>query len=242
MSELAYQAMRLSLQVAGLTLLIATPMAVLLATVMARTRWRGKLMMDSLVLLPMGLPPTLIGIGLLFGLGPHGEPAAWLRDTIGADLDFFPGGLVLATTLMTLPMMVRLLRPAFEATDPMLLAVARSLGASRWQAWRTITLPMAAPSVASAMALGLACAWGEAGATLVLAASLQSRVEGMPALPLALIQALKAPDDAGSAWLVASMSIGVALLAVMGSEWARTRWRRQWQTRLRTRPQTGKTG
>ncbi len=252
MSDLETQAVWLSLQLAVVTVLLATPLAVALATLMARTQWRGKVVLDTLILLPMGLPPAFIGVGLLLGLGHGGALGDWLYEALGWRLSFFPVGVVLAVLAMTLPWMVRLLRPAFEATDPMLLAVARSLGASRWRAWWTLTLPMAAPAVASAAALGLAVAWGEAAATLLLAALLQAQGLGRPEAPLDVVQALAAelahslvrPGEAGlgqvsaqmatqmSAWNLAAVAWAVALLAVGISELARTRWRRMWRTRL----------
>lgn len=232
MSAAEVHAVWLSLQVALLTVLVATPVSVVLATLMARTHWHGKWLLDTLILLPMGLPPAVIGFALLVGLGADGALGAWLASSLGWQLSFYPSGAVLAACLMTVPLMVRLLRPAFEATDPMLLPVARSLGASRWQAWRTISLPLAAPAVASAMALGLAAAWGESGATLVLAAALQHPASGGPTAPVALAQALQQPGGMASAWNLAGASLGVALLAVTASELARARWRRLWQTRL----------
>jgi len=244
MSELETQALWLSLQLAVVTVLLATPLAVALATVMARTQWRGKVVLDTLILLPVGLPPAFIGIGLLLGLGHGGALGEWLHDALGWRLSFFPAGVVLAVLAMTLPWMVRLLRPAFEATDPMLLAVARSLGASRWRAWWTLTLPMAAPAVASTAALGLATAWGETLATLLLAALLQAQGLGGPEAPLDVVQnlageiarSLARPGEMGpthvSAWNLAAVAWAVALLAVGTSELARARWRRMWRTRL----------
>ncbi|MCH8178990.1 MAG: ABC transporter permease subunit [Proteobacteria bacterium] len=232
MSAADIQAIGLSLRVAVLTVLIATPVSVVLASLMARTHWHGKWLLDTLILLPMGLPPAVIGFALLVGLGAEGALGAWLQASLGWHLSFYPSGAVLAACLMTVPLMVRLLRPAFEATDPMLLPVARSLGASRWQAWRTVSLPMAAPAVASAMALGLAAAWGESGATLVLAAALQGPAATEPTAPVALVRALQQPGGMATAWHLAGASLGVALLAVAASEWARARWRRIWQTRL----------
>lgn len=179
MSAADIQAIGLSLRVAVLTVLVATPVSVVLASLMARTHWHGKWLLDTLILLPMGLPPAVIGFALLVGLGAEG-----------------------------------------------------ALGASRWQAWRTVSLPMAAPAVASAMALGLAAAWGESGATLVLAAALQGPAATEPTAPVALVRALQQPGGMATAWHLAGASLGVALLAVAASEWARARWRRIWQTRL----------
>jgi molybdate transport system permease protein len=234
MSSFEMQALLLSLQVAVLTVLISTPLAVVLATLMARTAWRGKLMLDTLILLPMGLPPAVVGFGLLMSLGGHGALGGWLHELTGFSLDFFPTGAIIAASLMTVPLMVRILRPAFEATDPLLLPVARTLGASRWRGWWTISLPLVWPAVASAMALGLAAAWGESGATLVLAAALRPHHLGDTTAPVALVQALlNQQNGEDAAWHLALISLGVALAAVVISEIGRQRWRRRWQARLR---------
>lgn len=234
MSSFEIEALWLSLQVAMMTLLISTPLALILATVMARTAWRGKLVLDTLILLPMGLPPAVIGFGLLISLGGVGPFGGWLRETTGFSMSFYPFGAVLAASVMTVPLMVRILRPALEATDPMLLPVARTLGATRWQGWWSITLPLAWPAVASAMALGLTAAWGESGATLVLAAALHPHHIGDTTAPVALVQALlNQQDGEDAAWHLALVSLCIAMAAIVVSEWGRQRWRRRWQARLR---------
>lgn len=228
------QAVLLSLQVAVATVGVSTPLAVGLALLMARTRWRGKLLLDTLILLPMALPPALIGLALVAGLGRDGALGDWLHELTGWHLGFYPFGAVVAASLMTLPLMVRVLRPALEVADPMLLPVARSLGASPWRAWWTLTLPMAWPAVASAMALGLAAAWGEAGATLVLATALRPQDLAGSAVPLSWIEAFQ-HDAQGQAlaWRLAWAALGVALGAVLLSEWGRRHWRQRWQLRRR---------
>ncbi len=234
MSSFETAAMLLSLQVALLTVLVTTPIAVVLALWMARTQWRGKFLLDAVILLPIALPPAVIGFALLMGLGQDGPLGQWLHEATGFSLNFFPAGAVLAASCMTVPLMVRVLRPAFEATDPMLLPVARTLGASRLKAFLTITLPLVWPAVASALALGLAAAWGESGATLVLAATLQPHQTADITAPVAMVQSLlSGARGEGSAWHLALVSLGVAMLAVVVSEWGRQRWRRRWQARLK---------
>lgn len=234
MTSFELEALLLSLQVALITLLISTPLALALATLMARTRWRGKILLDTLILLPMGLPPAVIGFGLLLTLSGDGSLGVWLHEVTGFRLDFYPEGAVIAASLMTVPLMVRVLRPAFEATDPMLLPIARTLGASRWQGWWSISLPLVWPAVASAMALGLAAAWGESGATLVLAAALRPHHVGDTTAPVALVQALlNQQNGEKAAGHLAMISLGIALTAVVISEVGRRRWRRRWQARLR---------
>lgn len=225
-SSVESAALWLSLQVALITLALTTPLAVLLAAWMARSRWRGKVLVDALILLPMGLSPVVVGFAVIATLGQNGPVGAWLQAQTGYRLSLFPGGAVLAACLLTLPLMVRVMRPAFEARDPMLTPVARSLGATCWRAFTSVTLPMMWPAVASAMALGLAAAWGESGATLVLAASLQPQQATDITAPVALVQALLSPHRGDAALHLALSSLGVALLAMLLSEWGRARWRR----------------
>lgn len=225
MSSLALHAMQLSLQIACLTVAISTPPALVLATWLARSRWRGKVLVDALILLPLGLPPALLGLWLISGLGPQGPVSAWLHHSLGWQINVFPAGVVLAASIMTVPMMARMLRPAFEVIDPMLIPVARTLGASRWHAWLTVTLPVAAPAVVSAMALGLAAAWGESGATLMLASAMRHDAGDAPTAAVALWQALDTPAGHDTAWQLGGMALAVALLAVLVSELARARWR-----------------
>ncbi len=234
MSSFETAALWLSLQVALMTVMVATPLSLVLALLMARSPWRGKLLLDVLILLPMGLPPAVIGVALFMGLGHDGALGTWLREATGFSLSFFPAGAVLAACCMTVPLMVRMLRPAFEASDPTLLPVARTLGATRMKGFLTITLPLIWPALLSAMTLGLAVAWGESGATLVLAATLQPHRAADITAPVAMVQSLLSGERGQDAAAhLALASLAVALLAVLASEWGRQRWRRRWQDRLR---------
>jgi molybdate transport system permease protein len=233
MSAWEVDALWLSTQIALLTLLLCTPPAVALAWLMAKARWHGHWLMDAIVLLPMALPPAVIGFALLMGLSDEGQVGHWIGTWTGWTLDFFPGGAVLAASLVTLPLMVRVLRPAFEAVDPLMTPVAQTLGATPWGAWWGLTLPLVAPAVLSAMALGLAAAWGETGATLVLASALQPspRIEhATQSVPLALVQALRSPENLDAATRLALVSVGVAFVAVLLSEAGRRHWQSRWAT------------
>lgn len=240
MSAWELDAIWLSAQIALLTLLISTPLAVALASAMTRARWHGHWLLDAVVLMPMALPPAVVGFALLMGLSDEGLVGHWIGNLTGWTLSFFPSGAVLAASLVTLPLMVRVLRPAFEAIDPMMAPLAQTLGASSWSAWWSITLPLALPAVLSAMALGLAAAWGETGATLVLASALQpsTRVgHAEHSVPLALMKALRSPDNLGAATRLALVSVGVAFVAVLLSEAGRRHWQGRWaarNARLRT--------
>lgn len=243
MSHAALSAMGMSLQLAALALLISAPLAIGLAWWMTRVRWRGKVLLDAVILLPLGLPPAVIGFWLMAALGDQGAFGRWLRHDLGWVIDLYPGAAVGAACIMTVPMMARMLRPVFEAHDPMLLPVARTLGASDWHAWRSVALPLTLPAIGSAMALGFAAAWGESGAVLVLAASGMGGTldASQPTLPLALWQTLAASGRPQSlAWEVATLSLGVAALAVVGSELLRWQWQNRWQGNARINWRSGR--
>lgn len=241
MTPAAFTAMWMSLQLAFLTVLIATPLAIALAWWMARVNWRGKVLLDAVILLPLGLPPAVIGFWLMTGLGEQGALGRWLRDDLGWAISLYPTGAVLAACIMTVPLMARMLRPVFEAHDPMLLPVARTLGASDWHAWRTVALPLTLPAIGSAMALGFAAAWGESGAVLVLASGLPGGLGSpeSPTVPLALWQALGSTGRPQAlAWEVAALSLGVAAIAILLSELLRWQWQHRWQGNARMGWQT----
>ena len=231
MSAAALSALWMSLQLAALTLAIATPLATALAWWMAKASWRGKLLLDATILLPMGLPPAAIGLWLLISLSEQGALGHWLRHDIGWVVPLYPSGAVLAACLMTVPMMTRMLRPAFEALDPMLQPVARTLGATGWHAWRTVTLPLTLPAIGSAMALGFVAAWGESGAVLVLANGLPGdpQLDAPPTVTLAIWQSVVSGPPHAMARELAALSLGVATAAILLSERLRWQWQHRWQ-------------
>ena len=231
MSAAALSALWMSLQLAVLTLAIATPLATALAWWMAKASWRGKLLLDAAILLPLGLPPAVIGFWLLIGLGEQGAMGHWLRHDLGWSLPLYPTGAVLAACLITVPMMTRMLRPAFEALDPMLQPVARTLGATGWHAWRTVTLPLTLPAIGSSMALGFVAAWGESGAVLMLATGLagSAHLDAPATVPLALWQSVTSGPANHVAREVAALSLGVAIAAILLSERLRWQWQHRWR-------------
>ena len=136
------------------------------------------------------------------------------------------GGVVLAASAATLPLMIRHLRALFEQLDPMTTASLATLGASPWQVWITLSLPVWAPGILSAICLGLAVAWGESGATLVLGFALLPPGSQSYAgtVPLALVQALQSPDTVDAAARLATISGLLVLLAILASEALRRHW------------------
>ena len=229
MTPIELDALAYSARIAALTVLVCFPLAMLAASRIVRRGLRGRWIMDALLLLPLGLSPAVVGWGVVSLLGSGSPAGLWLDEHTGWRLRLAPEGLVLVTAGLVLPLMIRVMRPAFEAVDHQLVLTARTLGASRWGAWWSITAAQTGPMLLSAGALGFAAAWGESGASVVLAAALQSDqpADGLSAstVPLTLLSAMQTTRGQGIALRLGLASLGVAVAAMLLSEWARQRWR-----------------
>lgn len=236
MTPIEFDAILFSARVAFLTVLLCFPVALLTASWTGQRGLRGRWVMDAVLLLPLCLSPAVIGWGVLSLAARDGMAASWLTQGIGPTLRLAPHALMLVATCLVLPLMIRTMRPGFESVDHHLVMTARTLGATRWGAWWSITVARTAPLLLSAAMLGFAAAWGETGAAVVLAAALQASqgVQGIDAgasttatsVPLALLGALQTERGQAMALRLSLVSIGVALAAMLASEWARQRWRR----------------
>lgn len=232
MTPYELDALALSTLLAALTVVVCFPLAVWMASRFARRGRLGRWVLDAMVLLPLALSPAVVGwvvVGLWWG---HTHPGPAALATAGSWPRLVPEGLVVANMILTLPLMVRTLRPAFEAVDHTQVLVARSLGATRWRAWWTVTAAQTAPLMASAVALGFAAAWGECGAAIVVVAALQGAAGGAPAdtvftVPMTLVSAMQTERGHEIAMRMALCSLGVAVLAIVTSEWTHRRWRRR---------------
>ncbi len=147
LTEPEWQAVLLSLKVSTLAVVISLPFGVLLAWVLVRCTFPGKTLLDGVVHLPLVLPPVVVGYLLLVVFGRRGLIGEWLYDLFGITLAFTWRGAVLASAVMAFPLMVRAIRLALEAVDIRLEAAARTLGASRWRVFFTITLPLTLPGI-----------------------------------------------------------------------------------------------
>ena len=145
--------------------------AATLAWFLARKSWRGKSLVETLVALPLVLPPVATGLILLRLLGRHGPLGAWLQN-LGIEVVFTWKAVVAAMAVMSFPLLVRGARQAFEAVNPRLEGVASTLGASRWRVLATITLPLAARGIVAGAVFAFARALGEFGATILVAGNI----------------------------------------------------------------------
>ncbi|MER6105729.1 ABC transporter permease [Streptomyces sp. NPDC001832] len=210
------QALRLSLLVSfwalGLSLLFGVPLAWLLA----RVDFPGKVLVRSLVLLPMVLPPTVGGVALLLGFGRRGLLGPWLEDTFGITLPFHTSGAVVAATFVAMPFLVISLEGALAGLRPSYEETAASLGASPARVFFTVTLPMVAPGLAGGAALTWARALGEFGATITFAGNLPGVTQTLPLQVYLLLQ--DSPEAATSVSLLL-LAIAMAVLIALRGRW-----------------------
>lgn len=208
-----WPALALSLQVAlwscAITLLLGGGLGLLIA----RTRFPGRELLDTLLTLPMVLPPTVIGYYLLVVIGRRGWLGSWLDETFGIQLVFTWQGAVIAAALVTFPLVFKPARAAFESVDSQLEQAARTLGLPEWAVFLRVTLPLAWRGIFAGLLLSFARAMGEFGATLMVAGSLPGKTQ---TLSVAVYTAVQAGDDAGAATLAlvtASVCVAVLLAA-----------------------------
>jgi len=210
-----WQIVRLSLQVSLLAVAGTLPIAFVLAWMLARGRFAGKILLDAAVHLPLVLPPVVIGWLLLIGFGRSGPIGGFLYETFGITLIFRWTGAALASAVMALPLMVRAIRLSIEAIDRRLEGAARTLGASRWHAFRTVSLPLCLPGVLAAVVLGFARSIGEFGATITFVSNIPGETQ---TLPIAVYAALQVPGGEGVVTRLAIVSILLSLAALVVSE------------------------
>lgn len=206
----------LSLKVSAVAIVACLPPAFALAWVLARWRFPGKVLLDALVHLPLVLPPVVTGWLLLLGFSPNAPLGRFLEQSVGLTFVFRWTGAALAAAVMALPLMVRAMRLSLEAVDRRLESAARTLGAGRWHAFRTVTLPLAIPGVLAALVLGLARSIGEFGATITFASNIPGETQ---TLPLAIYSALQLPGTDMQVARLAVFSVLISLGALVLSEW-----------------------
>ncbi|MFO0450136.1 MAG: molybdate ABC transporter permease subunit [Pseudomonadota bacterium] len=210
-----WDALRLSLAVALRSVALGLPFAVLVAWLLARSRLRGRLMLDAIVHLPLVLPPVVVGYPLLLVCGVRGPVGAWLDATVGVQWAFTTAGAALATAVMSFPLMVRAIRLSLEAVDPGLEDAARTLGAGPLDRFLTITLPLMLPGILAGAVIAFAAGLGEFGAVITFAANVPGETR---TLPLALYTALQAPDGEALAARLAAISIALGLAGLVIAE------------------------
>lgn len=180
MLSINYSPLLLSLKVAGIATIIVFVLGIVLARTFTRRDFFGKNVIESLFLLPLVLPPTVVGFGLLFVFGKNGILGKPLLDWFGIQVVFTWIGAVIASTVVSFPLMYQSAVAAFQTIDDKLEHAALTMGASRWRVFWTIAFPLAWPGLLSGLILSFTRALGEFGATLMLAGYIPGKTDTIP--------------------------------------------------------------
>ncbi|HSM06603.1 MAG TPA: ABC transporter permease [Longimicrobiales bacterium] len=209
-SDVVLDALCLSLVASVAATVISAGLGIPLAWLLARVSFPGRGVVRAIVTLPLVLPPVVGGAALLFALGRRGLVGGPLADATGLVLPFSLGGVILATTFVSMPFLVITVEGALRSVDRRYEDAAATLGARPWTVIRRVTLPLIVPSVVSGLVLTWARAFGEFGATITFAGNLQGRTQ---TLPLAVFVALESDRDTAVA--ISLLMVGVSLLVLV---------------------------
>jgi molybdate transport system permease protein len=201
----------LSIKVALLSCAASLPFALATGWFLARHRFPGKALLDGLVNLPLVMPPVTTGYLLLLVLGRKGVLGHYLDSWFGITLPFTLAAPVIASAIVSFPLVVRAIRVAVEMVDPSLEEAAETLGAGPLRRFLTITVPLAIPGILGGAVLGFARSLGEFGATITFAGNIAGETR---TLPLAVYTMMQIPGREGSAFRLVFISICVSFLAL----------------------------
>ena len=208
--------------VSALSTLAILPFGLGFAWLLARRDWPGKSIIETLVTLPMVMPPVATGLILLNVFGRRGAIGGFIHDTLHLDIIFTWRAVMLALGVMSFPLLVLFARVAFEEVNPRIEQVARTLGAGRWRVFFTITLPLASRGIIACMILAFARALGEFGATIMVAGNIPGKTS---TLSLAIFQDVQIGDDP-HAFRLLGVSVVLAFIAVWCSQFLLRRKRK----------------
>lgn len=214
----AWQITAFTLATATLATVLMLPPGLLLAWLLARGRFRGRVFLDTVVSLPLVMPPVATGLVLLMLVAPRG-PLGRVLARAGVDIVFTWKAVVLAMTVMGLPLLVRTVRAGIEQVDRRYEAAASTLGAGPLRVFFTVTLPLARPAVIAGAVLGFARALGEFGATIMIAGSIPGSTR---TLAVAIYSFAETGRDREAATLV-GISAAIAFAALCVSNWITSR-------------------
>jgi molybdate transport system permease protein len=214
MLDTALVPLLLTLKVAAWATLLATAMGVAAGWMLARFRFPGRDVLDAALLLPMVLPPTVLGYYLLVVLGRKGPVGHWLEANLGIELVFTWQGAVVAAAVVAFPLVFKAARTAFESVDADLEKAGRTLGYTEWTLFTRVSLPLAWRGIAAGAMLAFARAMGEFGATLMIAGNIPGRTQTMS---IAIYEAVNAGDDPLANVLVLVASVVCIVLLVAAS-------------------------
>jgi molybdate transport system permease protein len=210
-----WTAVRLSLLVATTAMVASLPFGIAIAYVLARGKFWGKSLLDTVVHLPLILPPVVTGYLLLLSFGKRGPIGAFLDDHFGIVFSFRWTGAALACAIMGFPLMVRAMRLSIEAVDRRLEEAAGTLGANPAWVFTVVTLPLILPGVIAGMILSFAKSMGEFGATITFVSNIPGETQTLPSAIYTLTQV---PGGDTGALRLTLVSVVISMAALLGSE------------------------
>lgn len=212
--ELAWSALLLSLKVAGCATALNLLLGILVGYVLARKQFWGRNLLDTLLTLPMVMPPTVLGYYLLVLMGRRSWLGGWLQSQFGISLIFTWQGAVIAAAIVAFPLVFKPARAAFEAVDGQLEQAARVLGVSEMAIFFRVSLPLAWRGIMAGVLLAFARALGEFGATLMVAGSIPGKTQ---TLSIAVYEAVQAgQDDVANMLVLMTSVVCIAVLWLAG--------------------------
>lgn len=210
------QAISLSVKVAFYSAGISLPIAVGLGYLMARKNFYGKSLIEGFIHLPLVMPPVTTGYLLLLLLGSQGFIGKWLFELFGIKLAFTFPAAVIASVVVSFPLIVRSVRTAMEMVDTGLEEASRILGAGKFKTFFRVNIPLAMPGIVSGTILAFARSLGEFGATITFAGNIQGETQ---TLPLAIYSYMQVPGKEGATLNLVVVSVVISFIAMAGSEW-----------------------
>lgn len=210
LSPTDYDAIRLSLQVSIAATLLSLPFGFAVAYLITFVKFRGKMLLEVLVNLPLTLPPVVVGYFLLLLLGKHGWLGSLLNEA-GIRLIFTLKAAVIASAVVGFPLLVRSLRIGMEGIDPQLINASRTLGARWHDSMLTVILPLSLPGLVAGSSLMFARSLGEFGATIIVAGNIPGVTQ---TIPLAIYEYANAPTSEMMALSLCLVSVAISLVVL----------------------------
>ena len=214
-SPVEYEIFLLSLRVAFWGVIYSLPFAILVALLLARCSFPGKFILNTIVHLPLVVPPVVIGYLLLLVFGNNGVLGRWLFEVFQISIAFTWKGAALAASVMAFPLMVRAIRLSLDLLDIELEEAAATLGAGPFKKFISVTLPLILPGIIVGTLLGFARSLGEFGATITFVSNIPGETQ---TLPLAMFKYIQTPGGDFQALRLMTLSVILAVGALIISE------------------------
>jgi molybdate transport system permease protein len=216
LSPIEIEAIYLSMKISLWAVLAGLIPGIAAAYVLARKNFPGKLLLDGLIHVPLVIPPVVTGYLLLITFNDNAPMGKLLNSIFGVGIAFSWRGAVVASVVMSMPLLVRSVRLSIEGIDRGLEEAAKTLGAKRWRVFFTVTLPLSVPGIITGTVLAFARSLGEFGATITFVSNIPGETR---TLPVALYNLTQTPGTEAAALRLCIISIGLSVAAIAASEY-----------------------